>query len=225
MTEDRIFTGDTLLIGGTGRTDLPTGDPAQLHNSLFNKLLKLDAGLKVYPAHDYKGPLLFHSGRAEISWLNPRLQKRDKTAFIEMMHGLNMQAPSHLTEALRVNIYGGTPVSRMLEAAAASVPRLTPQEAQGMIARDGMMVLDVRGPDAFAAGHIEGARHIPRGELEFRVNEELPRAREPILVCCEDGQMASLAAATLHELGYPHASVLAGGLKAWRDMGLQLSSL
>jgi glyoxylase-like metal-dependent hydrolase (beta-lactamase superfamily II) len=52
---DRVFTGDTLLIGGTGRTDLPTGDPDQLYDSLFGKLLTLDQALLVFPAHDYKG--------------------------------------------------------------------------------------------------------------------------------------------------------------------------
>ena len=50
-----MLTGDTLLIGGTGRTDLPTGDPEALHESLFGKLLRLDDGLLVFPAHDYKG--------------------------------------------------------------------------------------------------------------------------------------------------------------------------
>src|ERR1700731_2971589 len=55
VVEDRVFTGDTLLIGGTGRTNLPSGDPDQLYDSLFNKLLTLDQALKVYPAHDYKG--------------------------------------------------------------------------------------------------------------------------------------------------------------------------
>ena len=88
-----------------------------------------------------------------------------------------------------------------------------------------MAVLDVRGNESFAAGHIANARHIPRGELEFRVDAELPRAGQPILVCCEDGRMAVLAAATLHQLGYPKAAVLQGGLKAWRDLGLQLAAL
>ena len=55
LVEDRVFTGDTLLIGGTGRTDLPTGDPEALYDSLFERLLRLDPALKVYPAHDYKG--------------------------------------------------------------------------------------------------------------------------------------------------------------------------
>ncbi|MGH6609931.1 MAG: MBL fold metallo-hydrolase, partial [Burkholderiaceae bacterium] len=55
LVEDRLFTGDTLLIGGTGRTDLPTGDPDALYESLFNGILKLDPALKIFPAHDYKG--------------------------------------------------------------------------------------------------------------------------------------------------------------------------
>ena len=55
MVEDRVFTGDTLLIGGTGRTDLPSGDPEALYDSLFDRVLQLDPALKVYPAHDYKG--------------------------------------------------------------------------------------------------------------------------------------------------------------------------
>ena len=55
VVEDRVFTGDTLLIGATGRTDLPTGDPEALYDSLFKRLLRLDRALKVYPAHEYKG--------------------------------------------------------------------------------------------------------------------------------------------------------------------------
>lgn len=55
LADDRVYTGDTLLIGATGRTDLPTGDPEALYDSLFNIVLKLDPKLKVYPAHDYKG--------------------------------------------------------------------------------------------------------------------------------------------------------------------------
>ena len=69
---DRVFTGDTLLIGGTGRTDLPTGDPHALYESLFDKLLKLPRETLVFPAHDYKGRTSSTIG-AEIAD-NPRLQ-------------------------------------------------------------------------------------------------------------------------------------------------------
>ena len=55
VVEDRVFTGDTLLIGATGRTDLPSGDPEALYDSLFERVLRLDPALKVFPAHEYKG--------------------------------------------------------------------------------------------------------------------------------------------------------------------------
>ena len=89
VAEDRVFTGDTLLIGGTGRTDLPSGDPEALHDSLFNKLLKLDPALEVYPAHDYKDQ--GHSTIAQELAANPRLQKRDRAEFVAMMRTLTLR--------------------------------------------------------------------------------------------------------------------------------------
>ncbi|MDB4954688.1 MAG: beta-lactamase-like protein, partial [Myxococcales bacterium] len=73
---DRVLTGDTLLIGGTGRTDLPTGDPDALYDSLFGKLLQLDDSLKIYPAHDYKDRSSSTIGAERAS--NPRLQKKQR---------------------------------------------------------------------------------------------------------------------------------------------------
>ncbi len=113
--EDRVFTGDTLLIGGTGRTDLPTGDPEALYDSLFGKLLKLDPKTLVYPAHDYKGRS--HSTIGDEIATNPRLQQRERAAFIDMMRHLNLSAPTHLTEALRTNMSGGKTVMQMLSEA------------------------------------------------------------------------------------------------------------
>jgi glyoxylase-like metal-dependent hydrolase (beta-lactamase superfamily II) len=89
---DRVFTGDTLLIGGTGRTDLPTGDPHALYESLFDKLLKLPGETLVYPAHDYKGR--GHSTIAEELAANPRLQKTERGAFVAMMQALDLAAPT-----------------------------------------------------------------------------------------------------------------------------------
>src|SRR3546814_7186208 len=72
---DRVFTGDTLHVGGTGRTDLPTGDPDALYDSLFNRLLTLDPDIMVFPGHDYSGRKSSTIGR-EIAD-NPRLQARE----------------------------------------------------------------------------------------------------------------------------------------------------
>src|SRR5205085_9343342 len=107
---DRVFTGDTLLVGGTGRTDLPSGDPDQLYDSLFGKLLKLPPDTLVYPAHDYKGA--GHTTIGEEIARNPRLQKTDRAAFVAMMRELNLAAPTHLTEALRTNMSGGKTVTQ-----------------------------------------------------------------------------------------------------------------
>ena len=225
VAEDRVFTGDTLLIGGTGRTDLPTGDPEALHDSLFNRLLKLDPKLKVYPAHDYKGR--GHSSIGDEIANNPRLQKRDRDEFVAMMRTLNLEAPTHLTEALRTNMSGGKTVAQMLSDAAANIAFISMAELAERVRRNDpeLVLLDVREKDAFAAGHIPGAKHLPRGQLELRVNTELPDPTRRILVCCEFGHISTLAAATLRELGYTHAAALDGGIKSWRESGFPLEAL
>ncbi len=220
---DRVFTGDTLLIGGTGRTDLPTGDAEALHHSLFNVLLKLDPATTVFPAHDYKG----RSSTTLAAELesNPRLQQRERGAFVEMMAQLNLSAPTHLTEALRTNMSGGKTVAQLLAEATAATPFIAMAElAERVAAGDlGLTLIDVREKDAFLAGHIPGARHIPRGQLELRVNQELPDPTARILTCCEFGHISTLAAQTLRTLGFGRAAALDGGMKAWREAGLPLA--
>ena len=222
QVKDRVFTGDTLLIGGTGRTDLPTGDANALYDSLFGKLLNLDPALLVYPAHDYKGRSHSTIG-AEISD-NPRLQKKDRAAFVEMMQHLNLSAPTHLTEALRINMSGAKSVSQLLSEAARAVPFIGMGELATQIEkrRNDLVVLDVREKDAFSAGHIPTARNLPRGQLELRVNEEFPDPTVRIAIYCEFGKISTLAAATLRELGFLRASALDGGMKAWRESGLPI---
>jgi rhodanese-related sulfurtransferase len=90
-------------------------------------------------------------------------------------------------------------------------------------ARDAdLVILDVRERDAYAAGHIPGARHLPRGQLELRVNEELPDPTPRILTVCEFGRVSTLAAATLRQIGFQRAIALDGGMKAWREAGYPL---
>ncbi|WP_332763732.1 MBL fold metallo-hydrolase [Phenylobacterium sp.] len=219
LAEDRIFTGDTLLIGGTGRTDLPTGDPEALYDSLFNKILKLDPALGVYPAHEYKGRESTTIGREIVD--NPRLQKRDRTEFVAMMRELNLSAPTHLTEALRVNMSGKKSVAQLLAEASSAVPFVGLGELSQRLERreNDLIVLDVRERDAFEVGHIPGARWLPRGQLELRVNETFPDPTVRILTYCEFGKISTLAAATLQSLGFTRAVALDGGMTAWREGG------
>ncbi|MET0517749.1 MAG: MBL fold metallo-hydrolase [Burkholderiaceae bacterium] len=223
QVQDRVFTGDTLLIGGTGRTDLPGGDSNALYDSLFGKLLRLDPATLVYPAHEYKGRSHTTIG-AEID-SNPRLQMRDRLDFIALMDNLNLSMPTHVTEALRTNMSGGKTVAQMLAEAAAIVPFMSLAELERRI-RSGepdLIVLDVRERDDFDQGHVPGAQLLPRGQLELRVNQDLPDPTKRILVYCELGRISTLAAATLRQMGFQRAVALDGGMKSWREAGYPVS--
>ncbi len=216
---DRVFTGDTLLIGGTGRSDLPSGDPDQLYDSLFGKLLTLPDETLVFPAHDYKGRESTTIGEQRAG--NPRLAKTERAEFVALMNSLNLSAPTHLTEALRTNMSGGKTVRQLLAEASARVPFMAMDELARRIAArsNSFVVLDVRERDAWAAAHIPGAVHLSRGQLELRINEVLPDPSVEILTICEFGKISTLAAATLRELGFQRVTALDGGMAAWRESG------
>jgi glyoxylase-like metal-dependent hydrolase (beta-lactamase superfamily II)/rhodanese-related sulfurtransferase len=220
MVDGHVFTGDTLLIGGTGRTDLPTGDPDQLYDSLFGRLLKLPPDTQVHPAHEYKGRPGTTIGEEIRS--NPRLKKAGRDEFVAMMRALDLAAPTHLTEALRVNMSGARSIAQTLAEAAAAVPFISMTELSRRLEarQNDLVVLDVREKDQFDGGHLAGAKWLPRGQLELRVNDAFPDPTVRIVAVCEFGKISTLAAATLRQLGYMHAAALDGGMKAWRDAGL-----
>ena len=82
-----------------------------------------------------------------------------------------------------------------------------------------LIVLNVREKDAYEAGHIPGARLLPRGQLELRVDKELPDPTARIVTCCEFGRISTLAAATLRTMGFERTAALDGGMKSWLEAG------
>jgi len=98
---DRVFTGDTLLIRGSGRTDFQNGDPGAQYDSLFNRLLKLPQETLVYPAHDYNGMTVSTIG--EELRHNPRLQVRSREAYVDMMNSLELPDPKLMDIAVPAN--------------------------------------------------------------------------------------------------------------------------
>ena len=143
-----------------------------------------------------------------------------------MMRNLNLTMPTHMTEALRTNMSGGKTVAQLLAEAAASVPFMSLPELLSRVTNgdSDLVILDVRERDAYEQGHIAGARLLPRGQLELRVNQELPDPTRRILTCCEFGRISTLAASTLRVLGYERAVALDGGMKAWREAGYPVRS-
>ncbi len=106
LMNDRVFTGDTLLINGTGRTDFQSGSSEDAYDSLFNKLLKLPESTLVYPAHDYNGKK-FSTIESEKN-NNPRLQVSSKDEFVEIMENLNLENPKMIDVAVPANLKGLT---------------------------------------------------------------------------------------------------------------------
>jgi rhodanese-related sulfurtransferase len=217
--DDRVLTGDTLLIGGTGRTDLPTGDADMLYDSLFGKVLHLDEGLRVYPAHDYKERSSTTIGAEKQS--NPRLQKHQRAEFVALMNSLDIKMPDHLTEALRTNTSGGKTVAQLIAEASREVAFMSMTEVRHRVEHgpNDLILLDVRERDAYDTSHLPGAMHIPRGQLELRVDKELPDPTARILAYCEYGRISTLAAATLRTMGFQRAVALDGGFDAWVKAG------
>ena len=106
LMNDRVFTGDTLLIKGTGRTDFQSGNSHDAYNSLFNKLLKLPEKTLVYPAHDYNGKK--NSTIENEKNNNPRLQVSSKEQYAEIMNNLNLANPKMMDIAVPANLKGLT---------------------------------------------------------------------------------------------------------------------
>tara|TARA_Y100001970_G_scaffold42800_1_gene53316 strand:+ start:170 stop:862 length:693 start_codon:yes stop_codon:yes gene_type:complete len=106
LMSDRVFTGDTLLINGTGRTDFQNGSAEDAYDSLFNKLLKLPKNTLIYPAHDYNGKKFSTIENEKNN--NPRLQVSSKDEYVEIMNNLNLTDPKMMDIAVPANVKGLT---------------------------------------------------------------------------------------------------------------------
>jgi glyoxylase-like metal-dependent hydrolase (beta-lactamase superfamily II) len=102
LMDNYLFSGDTLLINGTGRTDFQNGNAKDAYNSIFNKLLKLPEETLLYPAHDYKGEKVSTIGNEKK--FNPRLQVKNVDDYIEIMNNLDLKKPSQLEFNVTKNI-------------------------------------------------------------------------------------------------------------------------
>ena len=102
LMDNYLFSGDTLLINGTGRTDFQNGNPKDAYNSIFNKLLKLPEKTLLYPAHDYKGEKVSTIGKEKKH--NPRLQVKSVDEYVEIMNNLNLKKPTEIDFNVSKNI-------------------------------------------------------------------------------------------------------------------------
>src|SRR5581483_2414520 len=161
---DRVFTGDTLLIRGTGRTDFQNGDPRAQYDSLFNKLLKLPEDTLVFPAHDYKGDTVSTIG--EEKRCNPRLQVKSVDEYVELMGKLNLPNPKMMDVAVPANMRQGLAQDEIARKGWA----VTPEQAMGLIGKPDVALVDLRErSERQKHGVIPGSLHAPYPDLQEHI--------------------------------------------------------
>ena len=230
VLDDRsmAFTGDCLLIRGSGRTDFQQGSAPMLFRSVRSQIFTLPDQCLLYPAHDYRG--LTVTSVAEEKRFNPRLAEPiAEDDFVGYMNNLGLAHPKQIDVAVPANLRCGRPEGTLQEPTLlswapltltfAGVPEIQPQVLEENIAA--AQVVDVREPDEWngSLGHISAARLIPLGQLAQRAASELDRAR-PIVTACRSGARSAQAVVILQRLGFPTVANLAGGMIRWRAHGL-----
>ncbi|MBC7458299.1 MAG: MBL fold metallo-hydrolase [Bdellovibrionaceae bacterium] len=217
VCEGMVFSGDALLIRGTGRTDFQSGSAAELFDSITKKLFILPASTKLYPGHDYNG-LTSSTIDAEIKH-NPRAGGgKTKDQFIQIMSELKLAYPKKIKEALPANLVCGNIGNKDVDVQFATIAA---HEAQDQLA--GMLVVDVRGPDEFVGelGHIHGSHQITLGESLKEFLQGYDR-NESLFFVCKSGRRSAEAARMAVEMGYQKVSHLQGGIKAWSEQQLPI---
>ena len=162
---DRVFTGDTLLIRGTGRTDFQNGSARDQYESIFNRLLKLPDETLVYPAHDYKGDTVSTIGEERTN--NPRLQVSSVEEYLEIMNNLNLPNPKMMDVAVPANLRQGL---KQDDPALASAS-LTSEEVIRLIDGGDTVLVDLRDrSERERHGEIPGSVHAPYTALSDHVS-------------------------------------------------------
>jgi rhodanese-related sulfurtransferase len=228
VLDDRsmAFTGDCLLVRGSGRTDFQEGDAAAMYRSIHQQIFTLPEDCLLYPAHDYRGLTVTSVG--EERRFNPRLGgEAAETDFTGYMENLRLAHPKQIDVAVPANLECGRPTSAVdaasdpqwaaLRYSFAGVWEIDPhglEEHQREV-----QILDVREPAEFSGplGHIGGAVLIPLGALADRAGE-LARDR-PIVAVCRAGSRSAQATVILREQGFTEVANLSGGMLRWRAEG------
>jgi sulfur dioxygenase len=217
LMQDRVFTGDTLLIRGTGRTDFQNGDPRAQYDSIFNKLMKLPDETMVFPAHDYKGETVSTIGEEKA--FNPRLQVQSLDQYVTLMNGLNLPNPKMMDVAVPANMRVGF----AQEAIAQRGWAVSATEAIKLVGRPDVTLVDLREKsEREKYGVIPGSLHAPYPDLQDNIQaggmlHELATATgKRILFYCAFGERSAMAVQAAQDSGIAAACHIQGGIDAWK---------
>ena len=213
---DRVFTGDTLLIRGTGRTDFQNGDPRQQYESIFGRLLRLPNETLIYPAHDYKGETVSTIGEEKA--FNPRLQVKSMDEYVEIMNNLKLANPKMMDVAVPANMKVGLHQEEIARRGWA----ISAQQALALVGKPDIALIDLREhSERERHGIIPGAIHLPYTRLQENIAaggmlHELARStRKQLLFYCAFGERSAMAVQAAQDAGIAGARHIHGGIDAW----------
>ena len=222
---DRVFTGDTLLIRGTGRTDFQNGSAVDQYHSIFDKLLKLPEETLVFPAHDYKGDTVSSIGEEKA--FNPRLQIDSVEAYVEIMAGLNLPNPKMMDVAVPANLHQGL----SQEEIEAKGWAMDCPQANGLLGSNEILLVDLRDEsEREKYGVIPGSLHAPYTDLQENLSaggllHELAKTTEKrVVFYCAYGERSAMAVEAAQQAGLDRACHITGGMDAWRAANLSVES-
>jgi sulfur dioxygenase len=217
---DRVFTGDTLLIRGTGRTDFQNGSARAQYDSIFGRLLKLPDETMVFPAHDYKGDTVSTIG--EEKRFNPRLQVRSVDEYVELMGNLNLPNPKMMDVAVPANMHVGLHQDDLAKQGLA----LSAREGIESLGRPDILLVDLRENSERAKhGTLPGALHAPYpaiGESLLpggMLREVAAATGRRIVFFCAFGERSAMAVAAAKDAGLTNTAHIGGGIDAWKKAG------
>jgi glyoxylase-like metal-dependent hydrolase (beta-lactamase superfamily II)/rhodanese-related sulfurtransferase len=205
---DRVFTGDTLLIGGCGRTDFQDGDSRALFRSITRRLFALPETTLVFPGHDYKGRTQTTIG-AEKSG-NPRVANRTEDEFVELMASLGLARPKKIDEAVPLNKVAG-PIAQG-DVQWASIPAVRMLEA---LDKPGVIVADLRDPNMAAADPLPGTTLVAHSDIDRLA--ALAGTCAQLYLVCGIGQRSMVAARSLAARGVTNVVNVVGGVRSLRS--------
>jgi glyoxylase-like metal-dependent hydrolase (beta-lactamase superfamily II)/rhodanese-related sulfurtransferase len=217
---DRVFTGDTLLIRGTGRTDFQNGDARAQYESIFSRLLKLPDDTLVYPAHDYKGDTVSTIG--EERRYNPRLQVRSVDDYVTLMANLKLPNPKMMDVAVPANMRVGLHQEELAKQGLS----LSAREAIGCLGRPDVLLVDLREDnERVKHGTLPGALHAPYPAIEDNLKaggmlrEVAAATGRRVVFFCAYGERSAMAVKAAQEAGLAGTAHIEGGLDAWKKAG------
>jgi sulfur dioxygenase len=217
LLPDRVFTGDTLLIRGTGRTDFQNGDARAQYDSIFNKLLKLQDETLIFPAHDYKGDTVSTIGEEKL--FNPRLQVKSMDVYAELMNNLNLPNPKMMDVAVPANMRVGLHQQDIARKGWA----LTAAQAIALRERPDVVLIDLREKsERDKHGVIPGSRHAPYRDLQDGIGSGgmlrglVMGSGKRLVFYCAFGERSAMAVQAAQDAGLRTACHIEGGIDAWK---------